>query len=103
MRISDWSSDVCSSDLAWAKSDSSCVVALAGAAKAQQLALAVLSFAPLAVGSKCFASSHRAVAVIGYPAVGPEFPRLRHRLSSEERRVGEEGVSTCRYRWSPYH
>src|SRR3546814_20564103 len=23
--------------------------------------------------------------------------------SSEERRVGKEGVSTCRYRWSPYH
>src|SRR3546814_4907955 len=22
---------------------------------------------------------------------------------SEERRVGQEGVSTCRYRWSPYH
>src|SRR3546814_13880136 len=24
-------------------------------------------------------------------------------LSSEERRVGKECVSTCRYRWSPYH
>src|SRR3546814_21165336 len=22
---------------------------------------------------------------------------------SEERRVGQAGVSTCRYRWSPYH
>src|SRR3546814_12728187 len=22
---------------------------------------------------------------------------------SEERRGGKEGVSTCRYRWSPYH
>src|SRR3546814_14426399 len=22
---------------------------------------------------------------------------------SEERRVGKEGVSTCRFRWSPYH
>src|SRR3546814_21082666 len=22
---------------------------------------------------------------------------------SEERRVGKESVSTCRYRWSPYH
>src|SRR3546814_18216755 len=22
---------------------------------------------------------------------------------SEERRVGQEGVSTCRYRWVPYH
>src|SRR3546814_15511743 len=24
-------------------------------------------------------------------------------LSSEERRVGNECVSTCRYRWSPHH
>src|SRR3546814_17851207 len=24
-------------------------------------------------------------------------------LRSEERRVGQECVSTCRYRWSPYH
>src|SRR3546814_12642576 len=24
-------------------------------------------------------------------------------LRSEERRVGKEGVSTCRSRWSPYH
>src|SRR3546814_6211265 len=27
--------------------------------------------------------------------------REQHR--SEERRVGKECVSTCRYRWSPYH
>src|SRR3546814_2116743 len=26
-----------------------------------------------------------------------------HGLRSEERRVGKEGVSTCRSRWSPYH
>src|SRR3546814_13143446 len=26
-----------------------------------------------------------------------------NRPRSEERRVGKEGVSTCRYRWSPYH
>src|SRR3546814_13534494 len=25
------------------------------------------------------------------------------RVRSEERRVGKEGVSTCRSRWSPYH
>src|SRR3546814_21170804 len=27
----------------------------------------------------------------------------RARQRSEERRVGKECVSTCRYRWSPYH
>src|SRR3546814_6486000 len=29
--------------------------------------------------------------------------RLSAAWRSEERRVGKEGVSTCRYRWSPYH
>src|SRR3546814_6768855 len=27
----------------------------------------------------------------------------RFEIRSEERRVGEEGVSPCRSRWSPYH
>src|SRR3546814_4553077 len=29
--------------------------------------------------------------------------RLKQIDRSEERRVGKECVSTCRYRWSPYH
>src|SRR3546814_13628843 len=29
--------------------------------------------------------------------------RLEEKQRSEERRVGKECVSTCRYRWSPYH
>src|SRR3546814_14427491 len=29
--------------------------------------------------------------------------RLADRASAEERRVGEECVSTCRYRWAPHH
>src|SRR3546814_18366232 len=29
--------------------------------------------------------------------------RLRRLARSEERRVGKEGVSTCRSRWSAYH
>src|SRR3546814_20540886 len=28
---------------------------------------------------------------------------IARRARSEERRVGKECVSTCRYRWSPYH
>src|SRR3546814_14136106 len=28
---------------------------------------------------------------------------LLNRIRSEERRVGKECVSTCRYRWSPHH
>src|SRR3546814_17826726 len=34
----------------------------------------------------------------------PRRPRKsREEFRSEERRVGKECVSTCRYRWSPYH
>src|SRR3546814_18937847 len=36
-------------------------------------------------------------AVLPEPGWKPKFGR------SEERRVGKECVSTCRYRWSPYH
>src|SRR3546814_19467354 len=35
----------------------------------------------------------------GYRIRRDEDPPAR----SEERRAGKEGVSTCRYRWSPYH
>src|SRR3546814_18580595 len=31
------------------------------------------------------------------------FTRPSVPIRSEERRVGKEGVSTCRSRWSPYH
>src|SRR3546814_13820788 len=36
------------------------------------------------------------------PASGPECS-VPARGRSEERRGGQECVSTCRYRWSPYH
>src|SRR3546814_11398159 len=34
---------------------------------------------------------------------GNLLPELSIADRSEERRVGKECVSTCRYRWSPYH
>src|SRR3546814_8987310 len=36
-------------------------------------------------------------------SVGGTFVRDNIDNRSEERRVGKEGVSTCRFRWSPYH
>jgi hypothetical protein len=56
------------------------VVALADAGKAQQPALVILSFAPLAVGSSGVAPRFRVVSVIGSQAISPDLPRLRHRL-----------------------
>src|SRR3546814_1129203 len=78
MRISDWSSDVCSSDL---------LVDDRLTHRAGQLA--ILDQQPVRddrVEPDRFA--HR-------PREGGE--------RSEERRVGKECVSTCRSRWSPYN
>src|SRR3546814_4077778 len=74
MRISDWSSDVCSSDLHAGE-----VGALVNAGRledAWELMSGMLEREPLS-------------------------PETHYR--SEERRVGKECVSTCRSRWSPDH
>src|SRR3546814_6786914 len=77
MRISDWSSDVCSSDLMPKKTEKK---------------------RPLLVLLDTHAIIHRA-----YHAI-PELSSPKGEpVRSEERRVGKECVSTCRSRWSPYH
>src|SRR3546814_19217619 len=73
MRISDWSSDVCSSDLDDVLTDVSCDSGRFGRGAAENI----------------LGRSH--------------FHLLRTFSRSEERRVGKECVSTCRSRWSPYH
>src|SRR3546814_9184925 len=78
MRISDWSSDVCSSDLA----------DLAG--RGVDL-----------VGGRRRGQRGIAVAQPGGDVFGIDVQA--HRIRSEGRRVGKECVSTCRSRWSPYH
>src|SRR3546814_8995022 len=85
MRISDWSSDVCSSDLARRR-----LLMLAAGIAAGSGELAVDPRSHL-VGD---ASDH--AAEIGVP-------RAQILARSEERRVGTECVSTCRSRWSPSH
>src|SRR3546814_7957227 len=77
MRISDWSSDVCSSDLF----------------AAQPLGFDDLEFLGIFLPDMHqLAGGHRGGSVL--EALG---------VRSEERRVGKECVSTCRSRWSPYH
>src|SRR3546814_5307623 len=73
MRISDWSSDVCSSDLTWEGKTG------------------------FADGIRCDEEGN-VWSSAGW--VGDGYDGV-HR--SEERRVGKECVSTCRSRWSPYH
>src|SRR3546814_21019934 len=87
MRISDWSSDVCSSDLPRACQKSkpeSCQPARdRGPVRGHRRAVRS--------GAECCA----------LPAIVTHC-EARIAMRSEERRVGKECVSTCRSRWSPY-
>src|SRR3546814_2804894 len=84
MRISDWSSDVCSSDLPRAAD------AGGGDHFGAQVAQRVLAVH----GDDHIVFDQQDVAALEQ--------RGRGRRRSEERRVGKECVSTCRSRWSPY-
>src|SRR3546814_21054531 len=77
MRISVWSSDVCSSDLGSSPGYASPKTCDRGHRAAH----------PRCVPERC-------ADRVGAAAKGDR---------SEERRVGKECVSTCRSRWSPYH
>src|SRR3546814_6228915 len=82
VRISDWRSDVCSSDL----------------------------IAHYALAGRDDTPFWRDVAAAGIPdSLAERIEAFRatgnilFEPRSEERRVGKECVSTCRSRWSPYH
>src|SRR3546814_13468469 len=116
MRISDWSSDVCSSDLAVMK----------GLWTEDSFTFEgeFFKFPPVRSGPRPLTEPHPPIWLGGFSDAvlkrigehcngwipvyhndqvafgegsGPENVR------SEERRVGKECVSTCRSRWSPYH
>src|SRR3546814_4950380 len=83
MRISDWSSDVCSSDLCRRASRR------ASASMARRDRALRPSAAGIQHGRRLANGGTRGATCVG--------------TRSEERRVGKECVSTCRSRWSPYH
>src|SRR3546814_19629666 len=101
MRISDWSSDVCSSDLKIERHD--------GDVFARDI-LPDVEFGPVADRKDAAALPLRFPGVVQVPQFGPLLLRVpavgrgaeREDASSEERRGGNECVSTCRSRWSPY-
>src|SRR3546814_2058660 len=113
MRISDWSSDVCSSDLTRDEAGD-----VSGRALVERLTEAGHRLADRAIvrdEQEAIVARLRAwivdpdvdvvIATGGTGVTGrdvtPEAFASVYR--SEERRVGKECVSTCRSRWSPYH
>src|SRR3546814_17652123 len=97
MRISDWSSDVCSSDLIrlamrvpevihapYLRAERPPVATNPADGGAAEVGAVIAALTP---DESCSASL-------------PTCPLIGER--SEERRVGKECVSTCRSRWSPY-
>src|SRR3546814_13436280 len=123
MRISDWSSDVCSSDLGVdvaldhltglldrAREAGTPVVHVRH--KGQPGSLFDLDQARGAIHPAVAPREGELVIDKGLPnafagtALHEELDKLGRRdliVRSEERRVGKECVSTCRSRWSPYH
>src|SRR3546814_4113798 len=113
MRISDWSSDVCSSDLSSSSASvpMACLLAERVVPVLRYADAATAGYAAeIAVQAGC-----RALELTWtIPGVTDLVRALRDKhgdaltlgvgtVRSEERRVGKECVSTCRSRWSPYH
>src|SRR3546814_12914947 len=98
MRISDWSSDVCSSDL----------LELFLVLRPDDLFVLVPTKDAVPVHERpVLRIAHRVDPMKERPQLVRS--SVEHRGASkkerrsEERRVGKECVSTCRSRWSPYH
>src|SRR3546814_2602849 len=92
MRISDWSSDVCSSDLV-----------------SRRLNPRLNIWVPAQPLIEEWMRENRGPEArirdfaVELGRIGERLPTMLADLRSEERRVGKECVSTCRSRWSPYH
>src|SRR3546814_12552612 len=105
MRISDWSSDVCSSDLPEVPLVFQDYPQTTGVPVSMQTINTLIDRFPQFVMLK----HEDCPGLAKITALRQSAEREgRRRISiligrSEERRVGKECVSTCRSRWSPYH
>src|SRR3546814_14969786 len=101
MRISDWSPDVCSSDLPkqCRGNDMANRTDIDTFEKLNDVSRTIM--ADGLIGGKRFADIIIEIMQIAAAYGADEARRSAHR--SEERRVGKECVSTCHSRWSPHH
>src|SRR3546814_20492029 len=99
MRISDWSSDVCSSDLGLAKSAEAQGAQLSRLEEITRLVQGLATQrleVPSSFGPAKVETPEKGVRLLTFEGGSGAPP-----TSSDERRVGQACVSTCRSRWSP--
>src|SRR3546814_11928925 len=99
MRISDWSSDVCSSDLFEIVEAADGAMALEACGRKLPDAVLLDWNMPVMNGIDFLRELRRMPGGDGPVVVFCTTENDR----SEERRVGKECVSKCKSRWSPYH
>src|SRR3546814_17711457 len=98
MRISDWSSDVCSSDLGAGRGPDCRTRFRQGAGRPDEA-----DRQGGRAGQRRHAGGTGSLGEKPVSSSRPPSAFKERRDRSEERRVGKECVSTCRSRWSPYH
>src|SRR3546814_15257968 len=99
MRISDWSSDVCSSDLDEPAAPGGIEVTVWDATEWSL----ENSMGKVASGAQVAIYRTQLDYATDNPLFEQESDAQGKVTRSEECRVGKECVSTCRSRWSPYH
>src|SRR3546814_19942343 len=99
MRISDWSSDVCSSDLLCCQKFKR--IAFSNPKINPASTNGIASLPAQAITRETEGAIYSISASSGIQC--HFFPEILLQSRSEERSVGQECVSTCRSRWSPYH
>src|SRR3546814_1884048 len=99
LRISDWSSDVCSSDLLIFDP----YFCFTGHSRRRALSRLLLSGQLLSGAKRCCpAFAPPRPSAVRYVPAPCHAMRMKKGPRSEERRVGQECVRTCKSRWSPY-
>src|SRR3546814_11305368 len=103
MRISDWSSDVCSSDLQPPPDEAEMRATLALVQGVEPTGFAARDLRECLQLQIAATPAETAGRTLAQTVVAEHLDVLGAHDRSEERRVGKAGVSTCRSRWAPYH